>query len=123
MQPAWRNGDAMVKVAPADADWEPILRGGPNGLAVVVTALSWWVLAIEPDDQNPLELLEAIGDVSWVLSELLGVLLSTKKHSLEEASAKEPESKRYVLTLINIISIINKLAESNLATKMPFSQI
>jgi hypothetical protein len=26
-----------------DADWEPILHGGPNSLALVILVLSWWI--------------------------------------------------------------------------------
>jgi hypothetical protein len=101
MQPAWRGQESLVKTSPADGDWEPILRGGSNGLSMVVAALSWWVSAIGPDNQHGLELLAAIEDVSWVLSELVALLSAAsmetgKKHSLEDAGQEKPKSKRCV---------------------------
>lgn len=47
MQPGWHNGELLVKVLPAVEDWEPVLRGGSNGLFMVITALSWWVSAAD----------------------------------------------------------------------------
>jgi hypothetical protein len=103
MQPPWRKGESLVKTLPADGDWdwEPILRGGSNGLSMVVAALSWWVSAMGSNNQHGLDLMAAIEDVSWVLSELVTLLSAAgmeigKKRSVEEASKEEPKSKRCV---------------------------
>lgn len=98
LQPAWREGKALVKSVPANADWEPVFRGGSNGLLLTIVALSWWVSVIDPDDQYSL-LLEAINDVSWVLSELVSMLPTasletSKKHSLEVPNQEEPKTKK-----------------------------
>ncbi|KAH9955191.1 hypothetical protein BGW80DRAFT_1566314 [Lactifluus volemus] len=99
MQPTWRGGESLVKTLPTEANWEPILRGGSNGLSMVVMALSWWVHAMGLNGQQDLELLVAINDVKWALSELV-VMLSTastntrKKHSREETMQEELVSKR-----------------------------
>jgi hypothetical protein len=101
MQPVWREGESLVKVQSTNTDWEPILRGGSNGLFLVVTSLSWWVYAIGPDNQFHSELVKAITDVEWVLSELVTVLSSGKteagmKRPLEDSPNKEPRAKRCV---------------------------
>ncbi|KAI0245466.1 hypothetical protein BJV78DRAFT_1287779 [Lactifluus subvellereus] len=99
MQPAWRGGESLVKTLPPDADWEPILRGGSNGLSMVVIALSWWIHATGSDIDHDLELSATIDDVKWVFSELVAMLLAvslgaSKKHPHEETSQEEPISKR-----------------------------
>jgi hypothetical protein len=100
MQPTWRGGESLVKTLPIDADWEPILRGGSNGLSMVVMALSWWVHATGQNGQQDLELSVAIDDVKWVLSELAAMLstvsMDTGKHPREETTQEEPSSKRCV---------------------------
>jgi hypothetical protein len=101
MQPPWRKRESLVKTLPADGDWEPIIRGGSNGLSLVVAALSWWISAVQPNDQHGLDLSAAIEDVSWVFSELVALLSAPsmetgKKRSLEDGSKDEPKSKRCV---------------------------
>ncbi|KIL53788.1 hypothetical protein M378DRAFT_93542 [Amanita muscaria Koide BX008] len=99
MPPAWREGELLVKTLPTDVDWEPILRGGSNGLSIVVMALSWWVHAMGSTNQHDLELSAAINDVTWVLSKLVVMLLPAsveagKKHSRDVIPEEEPKSKR-----------------------------
>ena len=98
LQPAWREGKSLVKTVPANADWEPVFQGGSNGFLLAIVALSWWVSMIDPDDQYSL-LLEAINDVSWVLSELVPMLPTasletSKKHSLEVPNEEKPKTKK-----------------------------
>jgi hypothetical protein len=120
MQPPWRNGEALDRMAPADADWEPIFRGGPIGFALVVAALSWWVSEVTEEGLDASGLMGAIDDVNWVVSKLLGVLSPAKKHSLDESSRDEPASKRCVIISLYFIIISNKkLAELKLLTNMP----
>src|SRR5882757_275973 len=69
MQPSWRGCESLVRVVPADADWEPILRRGSNGLFLVIMALSWWINSTKGD--LDMELRGAIEDVKWVFSELV----------------------------------------------------
>lgn len=90
MQPAWRDGDSLGMAIPANADWGSVLRGGPNGLFLVILALSWWVEGMQPDQQD-LELFKAVNDVEWVLSELVATLSlasgeTGKKRPLEEST-------------------------------------
>ena len=101
MQPTWRGGESLDKTLPTDANWEPILRGGSNGLSMVVLALSLWIQAIGSVEQQDLKLSTAIHDVTWVLSKLVSKLSSAsmdteKKHSREETTQEEPVSKRCV---------------------------
>jgi hypothetical protein len=100
MQPTWCEGESLVRTLPTDANWEPILRGGSNGLSMVVMALSWWVHATGSNGQQDLKLSAAINDVKWVLSELVMLLTSStdtgNKHSRGESTQEEPVSKRCV---------------------------
>jgi len=100
MQPVWREGESMVRTIPADTDWEPILRGGSNGLSLVITALSWWVGAVNLDLEPCSELLTAIDDLLWVLSKLVATLSTTtdtgKKRALEECAKEDSISKKCV---------------------------
>jgi hypothetical protein len=97
MQPVWREGESMVRTIPADTDWEPILRGGSNGLVLVITALSWWVCATKGHNSD---LLQAIDDLTWVLSKLIAMLSATTdtgtKRPLEECTKEDSTSKKYV---------------------------
>jgi hypothetical protein len=66
-----------------------------------VTSLSWWVYAIGLNNQFHLELVKAITDVEWVLSELVTVLSSGKteagmKCPLADSPNKELRAKRCV---------------------------
>jgi hypothetical protein len=97
MQPAWRGGKSLGTAIPTDADWKSVLRGGPNGLFMVILALSWWVCAMKPDQQD-LELFKSINDVEWVLSELVSTLSldkgKTGKKRPFENSTEELTSKK-----------------------------
>lgn len=102
MQPAWREGESLVKTVPNDVDWEPILRGGSNGFSVVVMALSWWIDAVKSNIKDNSDLSMAVEDVKWVLSELVAVLSvasveTGKKHPCESTTEEGPDLKRCVL--------------------------
>lgn len=89
MQPAWREGDSLVKSAPVDVDWVPLMRGGSNGLSLVVVALSWWICAVGVPDSD---LLLAIGDVRWVISELVAALQPTAaKNGVKRPAEPSPD--------------------------------
>ncbi|KIL68683.1 hypothetical protein M378DRAFT_36297, partial [Amanita muscaria Koide BX008] len=36
MQPAWREGESLVRTVSGDVDWAPLMRGGSNGFSLVV---------------------------------------------------------------------------------------
>lgn len=101
MQPTWRGGERLDRTLPTETDWEPILRGGSNGLSMVVMALSWWVRAMGSNGHQDTELSVAIDDVKWVLSELVAMLSTAnldtgKKRPREEIAQEELASKRCV---------------------------
>jgi hypothetical protein len=99
MQPSWRGGESLVKTLPEDADWEPVNRGGSNGLSVVIMALSWWVAATKNGgDGSDGKLHTAISDMTWVLSQLIAAVNpeTGTKRGREPSTADEPESKRWV---------------------------
>lgn len=93
MQPSWRGGESLIKILPTDADWEPVLRGGPNGLALVVLALSWWIHAANDDKILNVELRSAIDDVNWVLLELIDVVSKSHSDTGKRAFSPDPDTK------------------------------
>ncbi len=72
LQPACRRVEgawpSLARVAPTDAaEWENVWRGGPCGLFLVVSALSWWLWKAT-DNEGPFEDVHAmIQDVSWAI--------------------------------------------------------
>ena len=91
MQLAWCEGDSLVKSAPVDVDWVPLMRGGSNGLSLVVVALSWWICAVGVPDSD---LLLAIGDVRWVISELVAALQPTAaKNGVKRPAEQSPDER------------------------------
>jgi hypothetical protein len=96
MQPPWREGELLSRDVPADVDWEPILRGGSNGLALIVMALSWWIHSSNAGSGVDEELHGAISDVHWVLSQIVGFLAippgSKRPHGSDDED--QPKSKR-----------------------------
>ena len=96
MQPPWREGELLSRDVPADVDWEPILCGGSNGLALIVMALSWWIHSSNAGSSIDGELHEAISDVHWVLSEIVASLAAQPGGKRPHGSDDEdkPKSKR-----------------------------
>ena len=82
-----------------DADWEPVLCGGPNGFALVIMALSWWIHAAKADEEFDVDLRNAIDDVNWVILKLIdvvGATLESKRGRDADAEPEEsPKSKKY----------------------------
>jgi hypothetical protein len=101
MQPSWCQCESLIRIVPADADWEPILHGGSNGLSLVVMALSWWIDSTKDGGEFDVDLRDAIDDVKWVLSELVATLspanLETgSKRACKVDFEKRPNSKKWV---------------------------
>ncbi|KAF8229716.1 hypothetical protein L208DRAFT_1211437, partial [Tricholoma matsutake] len=71
MQLSWREGDSLAKILPMDVDWDPIHRGGSNGLSLIVMALLWWIKLTNTGNGPNKVLSGAISDLMWVLSELV----------------------------------------------------
>ena len=113
MQLEWCKGDSLVKTVPADVDWGLLMRGGSNGLAIVIVALSWWVNAT---DAPNLDLSSAIDDVNWVLSELVTTLSSS---TLPEST--QPTSTQPTLTQPASTPLASTLPASMPASTLPSS--
>ncbi|KAF8502335.1 hypothetical protein F5888DRAFT_1800820 [Russula emetica] len=101
MQPSWRECESLIRALPADADWELIVRGGPNGLALVVMALFWWIHATKDDEELDVEILNAIEDVNWVFIELRVVPAANSDRSklareTEDEDLEGSKSKKHV---------------------------
>lgn len=107
MQPSWREGESLLRTPPehADiADWNTISYAGSNGFALVVTALSWWIVSTNDDEKHSEELSTAIDDVQWVLSGVVkafgapssetGTSLGKRSHASESDTQEELSSKK-----------------------------
>ena len=106
MQPSWREGESLIRNLPDDADWGMISHAGSNGPALVLMTLSWWIACTKEDEQLSVELSTAIGEVQWVLSQLVKAFggatsesrVSSCKRSREshnEEQVEGPDSKKY----------------------------
>ena len=49
--------------------WEPLCRGGPNGLFMVALALAWWATALG-EVSNDDELSDALDDTIWAMQHM-----------------------------------------------------
>jgi hypothetical protein len=96
MQPPWRECESLIRILPADPDWDPIFRGGSNGLSLVLMSLSWWIHLTKDDKEYNAELCGAIDDVTWVISELVAELsvANGMKRTREVETDSEPDSKK-----------------------------
>jgi hypothetical protein len=71
-QPKWREARKLLRDTRKGETWSQLRRGGNNGIFMLIVSLSWWLGAIgEPSN----DVLKAIGDVSWVLDQLLATPL------------------------------------------------
>lgn len=101
MQLSWREGDSLAKILPMDVDWDPIHRGGSNGLSLIVMALLWWIKLTNTGNGPNKVLSGAISDLMWVLSELVSANLNIgNKHACESNTKDKPKSKRCVLIIL-----------------------
>jgi hypothetical protein len=71
IQPSWCGCDSLLRNLPVNAGWEPIFRCGPNSLALVIMALSWWIHSVKDNEEFSVDLRDAIDDVSWVVLGLI----------------------------------------------------
>ena len=56
-------------------NWGGLLNGGRSGIFLFVLSLSWWAKSLDSSSFPP-EIIEAIGDLNWVLCQLVTGLLS-----------------------------------------------
>ena len=70
-QPHWRVTQdwPFEKGDVAGEDWGDLLEGGKDGIYLFIVSLAWWIHARDPAEESRVD--EAIGDVSWVLQNLL----------------------------------------------------
>jgi hypothetical protein len=97
MQPRWRRNVTSHDV-PLEANWSPLLNGGPNGILIVILALAWWNQKSVDDSSERASIQSAIDEVSWVLVQMRTSLGSTrangKKRQLEgDANLDSPLKK------------------------------
>jgi hypothetical protein len=109
MQRTWRKGESLLRNPPAKANWDTLKCGGSNGLALVVMALAWWVRVLNPGQKHCARLLAVVEDLTWVLSQLLAVMLkgdanvSKLKRPGSEDKENEPPTKKYAPPLLIVM--------------------
>ena len=97
IQPDWRGDDAwpLSQAVPNAAEWSTLTHRGAHGLFLVMMALSWWVRKIVPDEDRELSI--AIGDVYWVMKEIIKTISPTTtgvKRSIIHDGKDQPSAKR-----------------------------
>ena len=98
-QPKWRDTRSWPFQTDnaSGKDWGHLLKGGKDGMYLVVVSLGWWIHAQDSSEESHLD--NAIRDVSWVLQNLLRRLstnATTSKRYLEltETETGRPAEKR-----------------------------
>lgn len=73
LQPDWRKQNTdqpLQRQSIQSADWATLRKGGPNGFFLVLKALSFWAtMAWTREERDEFD--EMVGDVNWVLGEML----------------------------------------------------
>ena len=105
MQPEWRSPDVgwpLSRVIPeGDHSWSVLEHAGPNGFFLILMALSWWVQAVECKIDLDEDLLGALDDVLWVLTNIIKGTERSKKRGIDDVGCDDngsggSRSKRYV---------------------------
>jgi hypothetical protein len=88
LQPTWRRTEDgnLSKDTPDDEKWGGLLKGGTAGIYTVVVALSWWVKALANYADGG-DASTAVRDVTWVLDQLGGTLLSDQESPSQGGSS------------------------------------
>ncbi|TFK79919.1 hypothetical protein K466DRAFT_504782, partial [Polyporus arcularius HHB13444] len=82
----------LPQTPPENEDhWEPLRRGGPNGLFVAIMGLAIWSSALNEDDV-PDDFIAAVEDVTWVCSILMGDDDDDDNDDEEEEDGEEEEA-------------------------------
>ncbi|PPQ76963.1 hypothetical protein CVT24_009373 [Panaeolus cyanescens] len=96
LQPSWRSAKSAKKVEDVlrintklDREhWNSVLKGGNNGLYVVVMALSWWLRS----DPASVDVWPVVDDVRWVIQRVTRVLES--EFAVESTSSSKSGKRR-----------------------------
>lgn len=87
----------MSRDVPDGTDWSEVMKGGNNGLFIVVISLGWWAKALQFAARDMGDWDKAIGDVGWVIDHIKCCQLQRKHDRDEEDSTGDgPETKRFV---------------------------
>jgi hypothetical protein len=95
VQPSWRDGPALISDPPEDAEWLPLMEGGPLGIGLVVMAVAWWVKEVGHDEGmvTKTRLADAIVDLAWVLDQLTSTLLEYDNYDVPGSTIEDPKAK------------------------------
>ena len=77
LQPDWHvsvDGEGRWDWELYGDDWHTLTIPGQNGLLSMVATLSWWGSAVKLAEEGKAEWLEAVTDVEWMMTGLLGAL-------------------------------------------------
>lgn len=69
------------------------MKGGPNGLFVVLLALGWWCHAVIIHEQSLDGCERALSDVQWTLNQMKGSLSDSRKREREGQIAPKSSKK------------------------------
>ena len=99
MQPDWRSQDTNWPPSheiPPGQPWSKIAFTGPNGVFLLIISLGWWGKMVAAGNANEAEFEAAVGDLTWVLSNIIGASPNTlgKRSFIDEGDSDKPPSKR-----------------------------
>jgi hypothetical protein len=102
IQPGLRGTEprSMSRKIEGDVGWGNVMKGGPNGIFVIMLALHWWRLGLDFDGHDTSDWTRAIEDVLWVFERLKVCLSGSRKRTIEDGNLNNDEGhspKRYVL--------------------------
>ena len=90
----------MSQKIEGEVGWGNLMKGGPNGLFVIILALHWWRLGLDFDGHDTSDWTRAIKDVLWVFEQLKVCLSGSRKRKIEDRNLNDDKGhspKRYVL--------------------------
>ena len=91
LQPNGRGRAWPLARRSVDEQWEPMMRGGRNGILLVILALLWWSRTVSTDEQQ-LEVEDALQDLVWSFEQMLNVI--PKKNGDKRAAEDSVEGAR-----------------------------
>ncbi|PPR03008.1 hypothetical protein CVT24_012321 [Panaeolus cyanescens] len=98
LQPSWRSAKSADRVedilrnnTKLDREsWISVLKGGNNGMYVVVMALSWWIRS----DPSSNDVWAFVNDVHWVIQRVTQVLESERCEPAARSTSSSKSGKR-----------------------------
>ncbi|KAI0039079.1 hypothetical protein FA95DRAFT_1577833 [Auriscalpium vulgare] len=74
--------------------WWRLRKGGKNGFVLILLTIVWWTTGAKTEDDTS-EVLSALEDVDWAVSQMITGLPGSKKRGAEDAGAGSAAKRNY----------------------------